>query len=81
MEGILRVPQGVHAVLHRGQGCGVWGGAGWLGGGAGWLGGGVVWLLGGGGWVQLLSGATWLGLSGVWGGVRVSKERRIAHRF
>ena len=36
MEGILRVPQGLHAVLHRGQGGGGWGGAGWLGGGVGW---------------------------------------------
>ena len=66
MEGILCVPQGLHAVLHRGQGGGGWGGAGWLGGG-------VVWM-------QLVSGATWLGLSGVWDGVRVSKERRSAHR-
>ena len=66
MEGILRIPQGVHAVLHRGQGDGGWGGVGWMVGGAGW--------------VQLVSRATWLGLSGVWGGVRVSKERRSAHR-
>ena len=33
MEGILRVPQGVHAVLHRGQGGG--GGVGQVGG---WVG-------------------------------------------
>ena len=39
MEGILRVPQGLHAVLHRGQGSWGWGGAGWWGCG-------VVWLVG-----------------------------------
>ena len=50
MEGILRVPQGLHAVLHRGQG-GVWGRFVGGGGGAG-LGGIGVW-------------GTWLGLSGV----------------
>ena len=36
MEGILCIPQGLHAVLHRGQGGGGWDGAGWLGVGVGW---------------------------------------------
>ena len=72
MEGILRIPQGLHAVLHRGQGGGGWGGTGW------WVG-GVGWLVGGGGWVQLLSGATWLGLREREG--QGNREDRDCHMF